>query len=178
MTSAAPLGTTTQPAEDQRQQWRLPRQLFLALHARYDFDVDAAALAWNAQLDWFWSPVEDGLKQLADPKNDELAVYLNNPFDFIDPWAEVLHQRVLRGGFALQIAPVRTYTPWFYQHARRAEHHFFTKRDKKQGRVNFESPPGIEPSSNREPVMALVYDPYTWGKGLTFYVDAETGEFL
>lgn len=177
MTSATPHGNQQQSAEDPRQQWRLPRQLFLALHERYDFDVDAAAVKWNAQLDWFWSPAEDGLKQLADPANDQLSVYLNQPFTDIDPWAAALHARVLRGGFAVQVIPVRTYTPWFFKHVRRAEHHFFSALAK-QGRVNFESPPGIEPSSNREPLMLAVYDPYTWGKGLVSYLDAETGAFL
>lgn len=158
--------------DDPRQEWGTPRKLFGALHQRYDFTIDAAAKAWNAKLPAFWSPEDDGLFQLSLPQNDPHRAWLNPPFNNIAPWVSTLLRRAERGGCSVVMLPVRTDQKWFHLYARHGELHYF------KGRIAFDAPAGIASSSNREPTMLVVFDPYTLGKGLTYSLDVKTGAFV
>jgi phage N-6-adenine-methyltransferase len=59
-----------------------PPEFFAALHARFRFTVDAAALAYNAKLTRYWTPADDGLAQPWSAHR----VFVNPPFSDIESW--------------------------------------------------------------------------------------------
>jgi phage N-6-adenine-methyltransferase len=59
-----------------------PPEFFAAIHRRFRFTVDAAALPYNAKLKRFWTPEQDGLKQNWGGER----VWINPPFSDIEPW--------------------------------------------------------------------------------------------
>lgn len=61
-----------------------PPEFFAQVHRRYHFTVDACALAYNAKLERFWTPEQDGLAQ--DWRGER--VWCNPPFSVIEPWVE------------------------------------------------------------------------------------------
>lgn len=118
-----------------------PRRVFEQLHSEYHFTVDAAALPFNAKLDRYWSPDDDGLSRDWVPER----VWCNPPYDDIKPWAESAKMAL----FAALLLPARTDRRWFQGSG--AETHFFV------GRMAFEPPPGVSYSSNPDCNMLLLF---------------------
>lgn len=59
-----------------------PPEIFAVWHRRFEFTVDACALPYNAKLERFWTPDDDGLEQ--DWSGER--VWCNPPFSAIEPW--------------------------------------------------------------------------------------------
>lgn len=59
-----------------------PPELFEALHRRFGFTIDAAALPANAKLERYWTPDDDGLAQ--DWTGER--VWCNPPFSHLEDW--------------------------------------------------------------------------------------------
>lgn len=72
-----------------------PPELFAALHRRFRFTVDAAALPSNAKLERFWAPEDSGLER---DWTDE-RVWCNPPYSNIEPWV----RKARLGGAALAV---------------------------------------------------------------------------
>ena len=62
--------------------------------ARHKFEIDASnwtfGLSWNASGDWIdfynsgnWEPVEDQIRSLLDPPNDQAVVFIKGPLECI-----------------------------------------------------------------------------------------------
>lgn len=155
----------------ERQAWRTPRPLFEALHARFRFDVDAAADDSNHLLPHYWTVQDDGIAHLASPANDHLRAWVNPPYDNIGPWADAAWHRCRRGALTVLLLPSRTDQAWFGD-ALDGEVWF------SRGRVQFVPPPGVKPSSNSAGSVLVVFDPETVGRGLMRSFDAKTGALL
>jgi site-specific DNA-methyltransferase (adenine-specific) len=152
--------------ERARQCWATPRRLFAALHREFRFTIDACALAHNAKLERFWTPEQDGLAQ--DWTGER--VWCNPPYDFIEPWVEKAYHHGEAGGFSALLLPVRTDRDWWHRYVLSAG-----CVDYFRGRVSFEPPPGIRPSSNREPSALILFGVAGCGAGSR---DAVTGEVI
>lgn len=139
-------------AEDPRDCWRTPRQLFDALNKRYRFEVDAAADASNALLPSYYTRDCDTLGWL---KTTLARAYVNPPYSDIAPWTEACYRRCAwLGAFSALLLPAnRTQMSWWHDYAMRGELWFF------KGRIAFEPPPGVEPSSPRGNSVLVVFDP-------------------
>ena len=139
-------------AEDPRQCWGTPHPLFDTLHRRHRFNVDAAANDSNHLLPSYWTQREDGIAQLADSANDHLRAFLNPPYSHIDPWAEAVLKRFLRGAVTVMLVPaMRTDRDWFHLVLPYAKIVFV------KGRIRFNPAPGITPTSPFETSMLLVF---------------------
>ena len=136
-------------ADKRRQEWATPRALFDQLHAEYDFTVDAAANAHNAQLPRFWTEEQNGLRKRWEGER----VWCNPPYRDILPWvrrALAAWRTDPASGSAL-LLPARTSAEWFrYTATAECDRHWF------RGRIAFVPPPGVVASSNPEGSMLLV----------------------
>lgn len=95
-------------------EWATPKRTFGQWHALYRFDVDAAAAAWNAKLDVFWSKRNSGLQ--VDPYG--LRCWCNPPYSAgnLMAWSSraletSLHRRALWG---LHV-PASTSDGWWWK---------------------------------------------------------------
>lgn len=95
--------------------WGTPREVFAALHAEFRFTVDVAALARNAKLPRYWSPVEDGLRRSWAGER----VWCNPPYSRIEPWARKAAERAAE--VAVLLVPSRTGTAWWHEHGQHAD---------------------------------------------------------
>lgn len=160
-------------SEDPRQCWRTPRPLFDALQKRYALDLDAAADASNALLPGYWDTECDGLARLEIDSHAHRRAFINPPYDHVAPWVSAAHYRCgAHGAFSVLLLPARPDQEWWHRWAMRGELHFF------KGRIQFEPPPGVARSSNREPSVLVVFDPNTLGERITRSLDAKTGARL
>lgn len=145
--------TAIAAVEDPRQCWQTPGPLFRALHRRYRFDVDAAASDDNQLLPIYWTVRDDGVAQLSDPANDHLFAYVNPPYGNIAPWVDACIRRAQRSlARAVMLLPARVDQRWFHAALAAGAEVVYIK-----GRVQFDAPPGVVPSSNREPSILLVF---------------------
>ena len=88
-----------------------PQEYFDLLHRRFRFTVDAAALPYNAKLERYWSPEDDGLAQ--DWRGER--VWCNPPFSDIEPW--VVKARDGGAELAVLLVPAsRTDLDWWHDH--------------------------------------------------------------
>lgn len=148
-----------------RQAWATPRALFEALHREYAFTVDACADASNAKLPRYWTREQDGLVQRWEGER----LFCNPPYNEIAPWVErawLAHERDPATVVAL-LLPARTGAGWFADFALDAALHWF------RGRIQFEPPPGVKPSSNAEDSILVVFGVDEIGPSVR---DARTGE--
>lgn len=151
---------------DPRQQWSTPRKLFDALHAEFGFTVDACANEHNHRLPRYWSPEQDGLRQ----SWGNHVVWANPPYDNIEPWIAKAYHESRRGAVVVMLLPVRTDREWWHRYALKGRIELFV------GRVNFEPPPGIHESSNREPSALVIFDSAAGWPVLSR--DAESGRLV
>lgn len=94
-----------------------PAEYFAQLHERFRFTVDAAALPYNAKLDRYWTPAEDGLEQ---PWKGE-RVWCNPPFSNIEPWLAKAARVSALGKYGAELVVMllpanRTDLGWWHEH--------------------------------------------------------------
>lgn len=132
-----------------RDTWGTPLQIFFTLFRQYHFTVDSCALERNTKLSRFWSPSQNGLIQ---PWTGE-RIWCNPPYTEIFVWIERAFEHQTSALSAL-LLPVRTDQDWWCRYAVRAnEMHWFN------GRIEFDPPPGIEPSTSLEKHVLLLFYP-------------------
>jgi len=120
--------------------WRTPKELFAALDAIFEFDIDAAANEQNTLCSVWFGPggrYPDALKQpywmvgIADDQgggyNDAQTVFVNPPYSkaayratkdpayLVAAWAEKCYQESLKGLTIVGLFPYAVQTGWFRQ---------------------------------------------------------------
>ena len=97
-----------------KQDWETPPELFAAIHAEFQFTLDAAASSKNAKTAIFFSEADDGMK-CAWGKH---TVWLNPPYGAnakpISAWVEKAFRESLTGATSVLLIPARTNTNWFH----------------------------------------------------------------
>lgn len=134
--------------ENIRDTWRTPEWLFDGLQRRYGpFTLDGAASDDNHLCERYVTREQDFFAQDLTEEN----VFLNPPFsrgNDILQWLR--YARTAKS--ATVVLPARTDTEWFEYVLDKANVVDFI-----QGRINFDPPPGIEPSSNFERTMIVKF---------------------
>jgi len=86
-------------------------EVFDPLHQRFRFTVDVAALAHNAKLKRYYTPLEDGLAQ--DWTGER--VWCNPPYSSIEPW--VVKAWAENAELVVMLVPAnRTEQGWWQRH--------------------------------------------------------------
>lgn len=98
----------------QSDEWTTPRDLFDALHARYRFELDAAATAETKLCPFYWTAESDALQRDWAPYR---RIFLNPPYsrcrEFI---AKAATEAAAHGLTVVCLVPARTDTRWFHEH--------------------------------------------------------------
>jgi phage N-6-adenine-methyltransferase len=91
--------------------WETPQVLFDKLNAKYHFTLDVCATVENAKCPHFFSPNEDGLKQVWTGR-----CWMNPPYGKeISKWVEKAYQESGSGALVVALLPARTDTRWFHK---------------------------------------------------------------
>lgn len=104
--------THPQQGSDERVDNReTPPEVFAALHARFEFTIDAAASAKNCKLPRYHDRARDGLAQSWSGER----VWCNPPYSNIGPWvAKALHEVAAGCPLVLLLLPAnRTEQGWW-----------------------------------------------------------------
>lgn len=110
-------------------EWETPDALFAALHAEFNFTLDAAASAENAKLPNYFNKEQDALTQPWAPHR----VWLNPPYGRqIACWVKKAYEESERGAEVVCLLPARTDTAWFQDYVLRAAAIYFIR-----GRLKF-----------------------------------------
>ena len=126
-------------AEDLRQCWGTPQDLFDVLHSEYRFTIDSCASPFNCKLDRYWTRADDALSQ--DWSGER--VWCNPPYRDIPAWLAHAHEADL----TVYLLPVRSDREWWRRYKPIAECHYFVG-ESPHCRVRFVAPPGVKPTSN------------------------------
>jgi hypothetical protein len=86
-------------------------EVFAELHERFNFTVDACALARNAKLPRYWTPEQDGLAMNWTGER----VWCNPPYSSIEPW--VIKAKESAAELVVLLLPAnRTEQRWWQEH--------------------------------------------------------------
>ena len=132
-----------------RQDWATPQALFDALHAEFNFELDAAASAHNAKCLTYLDEQTNALEQDWATLSKGGAVWLNPPYGReIGRWIEKASQEGERCSVVVLIF-ARTDTRWWHQYAMKAAEIRLIP-----GRVTFGGAANVAPA----PSCVLVFD--------------------
>lgn len=103
--------------------WGTPQYVFDFLNEAFGpFDIDVAADNENHKCDLWWTPEQDGLKQLwgwhhVESLNRNARVWCNPPYDNIGPWVARAAQEAQDGlvDSVTLLLPVRTDQKWWQE---------------------------------------------------------------
>ena len=147
----APLMTSS------KQDWGTPQAFFDALHAQYQFTIDAAANALNHKLPRWYGPGGEREDATAAPWDRNEVYWCNPSYDNQRAFVRQGYDVMTRGGVAMFLLPARTDTRLF--------HDFIWDRELRRpyrgvavdflkGRLTFEGAPASAPF----PSMVVVFD--------------------
>ena len=128
--------------------WGTPMAFFAELDAEFNFTLDVCALPDNAKCLRFFSPCDDGLRQIWRG-----TCWMNPPYGReIGRWVEKAYQSALQGAVVVCLLPARTDTRWWHTWAMRADEVRFVR-----GRLKF----GDSKNSAPFPSAVVVFRPPT-----------------
>lgn len=126
--------------------WETPQALFYSLDSKFHFTLDVCATADNAKCPVYFSPVDDGLKQVWTGN-----VWCNPPYGRdLYRWVEAAFSSALANVVVL-LLPARTDTKWFHDFVVP----FASEVRFLRGRLKFGGSPNFAPF----PSMVVVYKP-------------------
>jgi len=96
--------------------WATPSAFFQALDQEFGFELDVCALAENAKCTRFFSPKDDGLKQLWQG-----SCWMNPPYGReIGQWVQKAFESAQSGATVVCLLPARTDTQWWHRYVLKA----------------------------------------------------------
>lgn len=105
-------------------EWATPQDVFDLLNAEFHFELDVCALPGNAKCRRYFSPAQDGLKQLWKG-----SCWMNPPYGRqIAKWMKKAYESSLQGATVVCLCPARTDTAWWHDYATKGEIRFFRGR--------------------------------------------------
>lgn len=131
--------------------WRTPDSLFQPLHQEFGFVLDAAASVGAEKCPLFIPPELDSLTTpWVDVAPAGSQVWINPPFNPMQPWADKVLQEYWSGMNVVMVANAATGTKWFRQLAEASSQIRFTT-----GRVSFLHPNTGEPVGGNNMAQAI-----------------------
>jgi phage N-6-adenine-methyltransferase len=117
--------------------WATPQDLFDQLNAQYHFKTDVCAIPENAKCTRYFSPEQDGLKQLWDG-----VCWMNPPYGRgIGAWIKKAYESAQVGATVVCLIPARTDTSWWHDYVVKGKITFIRGRLKFGGHKNSASFP-------------------------------------
>ena len=111
-------------ADDRTDVWATPQDFFDKLNAIFEFDLDVCALPENAKCDRYFTPDDDGLKQIWQG-----VCWMNPPYGReISQWIEKAAETAKAGHTVVALLPARTDVGWWQEHCINREIHFIRGR--------------------------------------------------
>lgn len=89
-----------------------PLELFNPLNEEFHFDIDVCAFKWNTKLPRYFSPSDNGLKQVWAP----LKCFMNPPYSQIPTWLNKARAESVLGALVVAILPCDSSTRWFHEY--------------------------------------------------------------
>ena len=128
-------------------EWETPQALFELYDATYNFTIDVCAQSYNAKVDRYFTPQDDGLSH---PWTGE-TVWMNPPYGTeVQKWTLKAARERKRVLSIVALLPARTDTAWFQDNvAPYTELHFL------RGRLSFDNSRGVAPF----PSVVAIYGP-------------------
>lgn len=146
-----PTGSNT--PDNERDEWRTPRWLFLWLDQRFGFDIDLAASDENALVDNYLTIDTDALQR---PWHGLWQRgYCNCPYSNIDPWVDKAIQEMDAGFLTVMVMPSFNGEERFCR-----VFDFASEVIDIIGRVAFLRPDGTPVSGNTRGTSVYVFDPH------------------
>ena len=104
--------------------WETPQGFFDRYNAIYNFTLDVCALPENAKCKQFFTPEQDGLKQLWRG-----MCWMNPPYGrTIGAWVRKAYESSLIGATIVCLIPSRTDTKWWHEYCVKGEIEFIKGR--------------------------------------------------
>ncbi|MCH7290994.1 phage N-6-adenine-methyltransferase [Acinetobacter sp. ANC 5659] len=111
-------------ADDRTDVWATPQDFFDKLNAIFEFDLDVCALPENAKCDRYFTPDDDGLKQIWQG-----VCWMNPPYGReISQWIEKAAETAKAGHTVVALLLARTDVGWWQEHCLNREIHFIRGR--------------------------------------------------
>lgn len=105
-------------------EWATPQNLFDALHAEFDFNLDVCALPSSAKCQDYFTPEADGLAH-----DWQGTCWMNPPYGRdIDKWIAKAADSAADGATVVCLVPARVDTGWWWDYCRFAEIRFLRGR--------------------------------------------------
>lgn len=95
-------------------EWSTPNELFDALHAEFDFGLDAAATPQNAKCTRWLST--DALELPWEYYSHQQAIWLNPPYSQCRAFMAKAAREAALGSVVVCLVPARTDTRWWHEH--------------------------------------------------------------
>lgn len=128
--------------------WETPQDFFDMLDREFGFEIDVCALPENTKCIRFFSPAEDGLKQIWKG-----ICWMNPPYGReIGPWVRKAYESSLTGATVVCLLPARTDTKWWHNYVEKAEKRFI------KGRLKFGGMQNSAPFPNVVAIFRPEYD--------------------
>lgn len=97
--------------------WATPQDLFDALNAVFNFELDVCATPENAKCKRYYTVADDGLSQKWAG-----ICWMNPPYGrAIGKWVEMAYQSGKAGATVVCLLPARTDTKWWHDYCERGE---------------------------------------------------------
>ena len=124
--------------------WSTPQYIFDHYNATYKFNLDVCALPENAKCKRFFTPEQDGLKQVWKGN-----CWMNPPYGRqIIHWVRKAHNSAVSGARVVCLLPARTDTKWFHDYCAKGNIEFI------RGRLKFGNSSGSAPF----PSMVVIFE--------------------
>ncbi|VXA55341.1 DNA N-6-adenine-methyltransferase (Dam) [Acinetobacter proteolyticus] len=111
-------------ADNRTDVWATPQDFFDKLNEVFNFDLDVCALPENAKCDRFFTPEDDGLKQIWQG-----VCWMNPPYGReISQWIDKAVQTAKEGHTVVGLLPARTDVAWWQDNVMGREIHYIRGR--------------------------------------------------
>ncbi len=143
-----------------RNAWRTPPEIFAALDAEFDFQIDVAATEENALVDSFITPEINAITSdwLIDGVNNVgTYAWCNPPYDNIGPWVKKAYVESITGIGTVMLVMADTSVGWYAEAIKTCQEVRFITG----GRLSFLDPETGKPvAGNNKGSMFLIWDPF------------------
>lgn len=154
-----------------RDAWRTPPEVFAALDAEFDFQLDVAASKDNALCDQFLSEADDALN--CDWTNGLVNTYswCNPPYSDVGPWVRKAAEQAQQNAIGcVMLVMADTSVGWYREAIRTAQEVRFITG----GRLSFINPEtGLPVNGNNKGSMLIIWHPFGRGALQVSHVDRD-----
>lgn len=154
-----------------RDAWRTPPEVFAALDAEFNFQLDVAASAENALCELFIDEYTDSLQTrwYSYIARGEFS-WCNPPYSDVGPWVRKVAKEAKQGIGCVMLVMADTSVGWYREAIKTAQEVRFITG----GRLSFINPEtGLPVNGNNKGSMLLIWHPFGRGALQVSHVDRD-----